>query len=166
MAGDLLETLGHHNALPATLVGHSMGGKVAMTLALTRPGMVHSLLVADIPPARTGHGQFGLAEQMLRVTFPPFLNRAGADTLLQHYIPNSDVRALMLQNIRIGEDPGWTIGLREIVDSLSNVESWPTCLKAIPIPAPRCSWRERIRPISGPSIMASCAGCFRATGWN
>ncbi|ATU73760.1 Abhydrolase domain-containing protein 11 [Gluconacetobacter sp. SXCC-1] len=136
MAADLLETLAHHNALPATLVGHSMGGKVAMTLALSRPGMVHSLLVADIPPAHTGHGQFGLGEQMLRVSFPPFLNRAGADRLLQHYIANTDVRALMLQNIEVGENPHWTIGLREIVDSMPNVESWPYIPEGYTYPGP------------------------------
>ncbi|MBE7620423.1 alpha/beta fold hydrolase [Gluconacetobacter entanii] len=136
MSADLLDTLAHHNALPATLVGHSMGGKVAMTLALMRPGMVHSLLVADIPPARTGHGQFGLGEQMLHVSFPPYLNRAGADMLLQHYIPNADVRALMLQNIRVGENPGWCIGLREIVESMPNVESWPYIPEGYSYPGP------------------------------
>ncbi|NVN12750.1 MULTISPECIES: alpha/beta fold hydrolase [Nguyenibacter] len=136
MAADLLETLAHHAALPATLVGHSMGGKVAMTLALTRPGMVHSLLVADIPPARTGHGQFSLGEQMLRVKFPPHLNRAEADTLLARDISNTDVRALMLQNLRLGDNPGWTIGLRDIVSSMTNIESWPYIPEGYSYPGP------------------------------
>ncbi len=125
MAFDLLETLAEHDALPATLVGHSMGGKAAMTLALTRPESVASLLVADIPPAVTGHGSFGLGEQMLRIAFPPYLNRAGADALLLEAIPNADVRNLMLQNLRLGEHPGWVIGLEEIVASMTNIEGWP-----------------------------------------
>jgi pimeloyl-ACP methyl ester carboxylesterase len=136
MAGDLLETLAQHTALPATLVGHSMGGKVAMTMALTRPGMVHSLLVADIPPARTGHGQFSLGEQMLRMKFPSYLNRAEADALLLPDIPNADVRALMLQNIRLGENPGWVIGLRDIVTSMTNIESWPYIPEGYSYPGP------------------------------
>jgi len=125
MAYDLIETLAQRDALPAILVGHSMGGKAAMTLALNNPETVHSLLVADIPPARTGHGQFALAEKMLAIEFPPRLNRAEADALLTPDIPGADVRALMLQNIRLGENPGWIIGLREIAESLTNIESWP-----------------------------------------
>ena len=125
MSFDLLETLAEHDALPATLVGHSMGGKAAMTLALNRPEAVHSLLVADIPPAITGHGSSQLGRQMLRLAFPPYLNRAGADALLTEAIPNADIRNLMLQNIRLGEHPGWQIGLAEISASMINIEGWP-----------------------------------------
>ena len=51
MAEDVLETLRARNALPCALVGHSMGGKVAMAAALEAPGAVSRLLVADIAPA-------------------------------------------------------------------------------------------------------------------
>ena len=122
---DLMETLAAEDALPAVLVGHSMGGKAAMTLSLQRPEAVHSLLVADIPPAVTGHGTSQLGRQMLRIRFPDHLNRAGADALLADAIPDRDVRGLMLQNIRLGEHPGWQIGLREIVDSMVDIEGWP-----------------------------------------
>jgi len=122
---DLMETLAEEDALPAVLVGHSMGGKAAMTLALNRPEAVHSLLVADIPPAVTGHGTSQLGRQMLRIRFPNYLNRAGADALLADAIPDGDVRGLMLQNIRLGEHPGWQIGLREIVASMVDIEGWP-----------------------------------------
>lgn len=125
MAFDLMETLAEHDALPATLVGHSMGGKAAMTLALSRPEAVSSLLIADIPPARTGHGSFALGETMLRIEFPSYLNRATADELLLDAIPDADIRNLMLQNLRLGENPGWVIGLAEIVNSMTNIEGWP-----------------------------------------
>ncbi len=125
MSFDLMETLADEDALPATLVGHSMGGKAAMTLALTRPEAVHSLLVADIPPALTGHGSSQLARDLLRVRFPPYLNRAGADALLAEAIPNRDIRNLMLQNLRPGENPGWEIGLDEIAASMADIEGWP-----------------------------------------
>ena len=125
MAFDLLETLAEHDAVPATLVGHSMGGKAAMTLALTRPEAVHSLLIADIPPATTGHGNFSLGETMLKLQFPPYLNRAAAEALLVSSVPDADVRNLMMQNIRLGERPGWSIGLAEIVSSMTNIEGWP-----------------------------------------
>lgn len=136
MAFDLVETLSHHDALPAIVVGHSMGGKAAMTLALNSPEFVHSLLVADIPPARTGHGQFALGQMMLDIDFPSYLNRAEADALLAPEIPNADVRALMLQNIRLGDSPGWIIGLREIVESIPNIESWPYIPEGFSYPGP------------------------------
>ena len=125
MAFDLMETLAGHDALPATLVGHSMGGKAAMTLALNRPEAVHSLLVADIAPAITGHGSSQLGRQMLRIPLPDYLNRNDADTLLAEAIPNRDIRNLMVQNLRLGEKPGWQIGLQEIVASMINIEGWP-----------------------------------------
>ena len=125
MAGDLIETLGGLAALPATLVGHSMGGKAAMILALTRPGQVHSLLVADIPPAASEHGSSHIARQMQRIRFPEHLDRAGADALLAPAIANADIRGLMIQNIRLGENPGWQIGLDEIAASMADIEGWP-----------------------------------------
>ena len=125
MSFDLMETLAEQDALPATLVGHSMGGKAAMTLALNRPEAVHSLLVADIPPAITGHGSSQLGRQMLRIRFPQHLNRNDADALLAEAIADRDIRHLMLQNLRLGEKPGWQIGLQEIVASMINIEGWP-----------------------------------------
>ncbi len=122
---DLMETLAERDALPATLVGHSMGGKAAMTLALNRPEAVHSLVVADIPPAITGHGSSQLGRQLLRIRFPGTLDRSGADALLAEAIPDRELRQLMLQNLRLGADPGWQIGLREIVASMINIEGWP-----------------------------------------
>ena len=125
MAFDLVETLAAHDALPATLVGHSMGGKAAMMLALTRPELVHSLLVADIPPAITGHGSSRLGRDMLRIRFPGYLGRSAANALLAEAVPDADIRQLMLQNIRFGENPGWQIGLKELVTSMINIEGWP-----------------------------------------
>lgn len=125
MAFDLVETLAAHDALPATLVGHSMGGKAAMMLALTRPELVHSLLVADIPPAITGHGSSRLGRDMLRIRFPDYLGRSAADALLTEAVPDAKIRQLMLQNIRFGENSGWQIGLEELVASMINIEGWP-----------------------------------------
>ena len=55
MAADVLETLDQRAALPAALVGHSMGGKAAMMAALTQPEQVSRLVVADIAPVAYEH---------------------------------------------------------------------------------------------------------------
>lgn len=58
MAADLADFAG------GDVVGHSMGGKAAMVLALTRPDLVNRLIVADISPVAYGHSQAGLIKAM------------------------------------------------------------------------------------------------------
>ncbi len=125
MVEDVVETLRANEALPAILVGHSMGGKVAMILALQYPELVAGVLVGDMAPARTGYGQAELGEAMLHIHFPDQLDRQQADQLLAKAIPNRSVRDLMLQNVRLGAEPGWQIGLRDITSSMTNIENWP-----------------------------------------
>ena len=64
MAADVLETLDQRAALPAALVGHSMGGKAAMMAALLQPEQVTRLLVADIAPVAYQHHNARIAEAM------------------------------------------------------------------------------------------------------
>ena len=64
MAADVLETLRAHGALPCTMIGHSMGGKVGMALALASPEAVSRLVIADIAPVAYGHGMRGYVEAM------------------------------------------------------------------------------------------------------
>ena len=59
MAADLAETIAAHGGR-ADLLGHSMGGKAAMALALTEPGRVRRLIVADMAPVAYGHSQLAL----------------------------------------------------------------------------------------------------------
>jgi pimeloyl-ACP methyl ester carboxylesterase len=125
LAADVIETLAHHNALPATIIGHSMGGKTAMIVALTHPEAVSGLLIADMAPARTGHGQSDFARAMLGLRFPPSMDRAQAAALLEPLVPGRAVRDLMLQNVRLGDEPGWSIAMPQIVDALINIENWP-----------------------------------------
>jgi len=71
MAADVLLTLGQMNALPCRLLGHSMGGKVAMTIALNVPKSVSGLTVADIAPLSYSHGNQDVAaalEQLQHAT--------------------------------------------------------------------------------------------------
>ncbi|GCE82347.1 alpha/beta fold hydrolase [Komagataeibacter diospyri] len=126
LAADVCETLAAHNALPATVVGHSMGGKTAMMLALSFPAEVHSLMVVDIAPGEGGFSQsHELARKLADLPLPDFLDRAGADAWLGQVIPEKSVRDLMLMNLDLGERPRWNIGLREIVASMPVIIGWP-----------------------------------------
>ena len=50
MAGDIAKTLKQLNISRAVVIGHSMGGKVAMEFSLSMPGSVEKLIVEDVPP--------------------------------------------------------------------------------------------------------------------
>ena len=56
MAADVLAYLDHHALANPILLGHSMGGKVAITLALQNPERLRVLIVADIAPVRYDQG--------------------------------------------------------------------------------------------------------------
>ncbi|KAA2214865.1 alpha/beta fold hydrolase [Teichococcus oryzae] len=126
MAADVLETLQDLDTGPVALLGHSMGGKVAMTLALERPDMVARLVVADIAPVAYPPAFRPYAEAMLSLPLRPGLTRREADAALAGAIPNPGVRGFLLQNLRLdGEAPRWRNGLREIAAALPVVEAAP-----------------------------------------
>lgn len=64
LAQDLAAVIEANAAGPVDLLGHSMGGKAAMTLALSQPHLVHRLIVADIAPVKYGHDQIEYIQAM------------------------------------------------------------------------------------------------------
>lgn len=126
MAEDVRETLAARNALPAALIGHSMGGKVAMRLALAAPEAATRLLVADIAPVAYPPGFGAYAEAMAALPLQAGLTRATADAALAPAIPEASVRSFLLQNLHLGAAPSWRIGLAEITAALPEIEGWNT----------------------------------------
>lgn len=124
LAEDVRETLAARDALPAALIGHSMGGKAAMRLTLDRPESVTRLLVADIAPVRYEHGNGAYAAAMAALPLTPGLTRAAADAALAPAVPDASVRGFLLQNLRLGAAPAWRIGLAEIAAGLADIEGW------------------------------------------
>ncbi len=124
MAADVLETLRATRALPCRLLGHSMGGKVAMRAALALPDAVERLLVADIAPVAYGPGFRDFAAAMQALPLGPDLTRAAASAALAGTVPDPAIRSFLLQNLRFGAHPAWRIGLDEIAAALPGIEGW------------------------------------------
>jgi pimeloyl-ACP methyl ester carboxylesterase len=124
MAEDVLETLAALGALPAMVIGHSMGGKVAMGAALAHPEAVERLLVADIAPVVYRPHNAPIVAAMQAVPLREGLTRSAADVVLADAVPEASVRAFLLQNLRLGAPPTWRIGLAEIEAAMADIEGW------------------------------------------
>lgn len=127
MAGDVAETMEGAGAAPAMLLGHSMGGKTAMAVALGRPELVARLLVADIAPVPYPPRQGRIVAAMRAVPLRPGLSRREADAALgAEGVGDAATRAFLLQNLRFeGDAPEWRCGLHEIAGALAEVEGFP-----------------------------------------
>ena len=114
---------------PVTLVGHSMGGKVGMVLALRHPDLVAKLVVVDVSPVSydAGRREFaGYIEAMKALDLTTLASRADADTALRSAVPNTTVRSFLLQNLRReGDQWRWQLNLRLLGDQLEALGGWP-----------------------------------------
>jgi pimeloyl-ACP methyl ester carboxylesterase len=111
-----------------TLVGHSMGGKVAMLVALAHPELVGRLAVVDISPAERNAVEFvRYLDAMLAIDLSQVSTRASADAQLLSAAPDPVVRGFLLQGLQ-RTDAGWAWqpnleGLRRGIASLGG---WPS----------------------------------------
>jgi pimeloyl-ACP methyl ester carboxylesterase len=120
----VLQTLEQLGALPAVLLGHSMGGKAAMQAALTQPDAVSRLIVADIAPVPYPPHLRATAAAMAATPLVPGTTRAQADAVLAVSVPDAGMRSFLLQNLQLGAEPAWRIGLSEIIAGLADIEAW------------------------------------------
>jgi pimeloyl-ACP methyl ester carboxylesterase len=125
MAADVVETLAALGALPAIVMGHSMGGKVAMAMALQAPDSLTKLIVSDIAPVPSPPRFRAIAAAMQALELSPGLTRAAADAALAPAVPDAPMRQFLLQNLRFGDRPAWRIDLPAIAAALPAIESWP-----------------------------------------
>jgi pimeloyl-ACP methyl ester carboxylesterase len=125
MAEDVRETLAAMGALPAMILGHSMGGKVAMRLALERAEAVRALVVADIAPVLYPPHHREMAAAMLALPLAPGLTRQSADAALADTVPEPQVRGFLLQNLITGETPSWRNGLAETAVAMPDIVDFP-----------------------------------------
>lgn len=124
MAQDVADTLAHLGISKTRLCGHSMGGKTAMMLALTRPDMIDHLAIMDIAPVSYAHTHKDLALAMLRIPLTPQLTRADAEQALAEVVKEAPMRAFLLNNLALGEQPHWRLGLDEISAAMPNLFCW------------------------------------------
>ncbi len=99
MVDDVVRYMSHYNMCDAIVLGHSMGGKVAMKLATQHPAKVEKLIVADISPrAYTPHHQ-EILEALNTVDFSKKPSRKDIDEILSQYISDFGTRQFLLKSL-------------------------------------------------------------------
>lgn len=118
--------LGEH---PYHLVGHSMGGKVAMTMALEHPELIEKLMVVDISPVVSWNsgGEFPhLLGSLLAIDLDAVANRAEVDAQLAENVPNRTVRGFLMQNLRHKDGRfTWQPNLEMLYQNLDDIAGFP-----------------------------------------
>lgn len=101
MADDLAAFIASEAGGRAVVLGHSMGGKAAMRLALDAPERVAALIVADIAPVAYTHSHLDQIDALRGLDLDTITRRSEADAALKETVPDPVMRAFLLQNLRI-----------------------------------------------------------------
>jgi len=136
MAEDVAETMAALGLPGALVVGHSMGGKTAMALALRRPALVRKLVVMDIAPVAYSHGYDSYVAAMRALPLTPALTRHEADAALASAVPEAPMRGFLLNNLILGAAPRWRLGLQEIAAAMPALIGWEDPPGAAPYTGP------------------------------
>ena len=126
LTADVIAYLEGHRIDRAGLIGHSMGGKTAMTLALTAPERVRWLIVADIAPGQSPSDHGPMLDTLKALPVDTLTSRTGADAALAAAVPDLGLRQFLLQNlITGGAGLRWRIDLDAIADALPDLTGFP-----------------------------------------
>jgi esterase len=126
MADDLLAFLDGQGIDSAVLLGHSMGGKVAMWFALHFPERVSRLIVVDIAPVAYRHSFDTILQALKRLPLDQISNRKQADDLLAEAIPEQNFRQFLLQNLILQNGYyRWRIDLEIFTQAAPNIIGFP-----------------------------------------
>ncbi len=126
LANDVLETLDELEVTEFDLLGHSMGGKVAMLLALNEPQRVKRLIVADIAPTTYPERHNEIFTGLNSIPLAQISNRNDADEHLSKHVAEPGIRQFLLRNLS-KSDSGfrWKMNLSHIIANYHHVIGFP-----------------------------------------
>lgn len=125
MIEDILELYEDIGINTATVIGHSMGGKLAMNFAVQYPDMVDKLVVADISPgkARARQIHFRILKAMQSIDFDCCSSRQEVDDLIAEEINSRPIRLYILKNL-VRSDKGryaWRLNLDAVEKHIDEI---------------------------------------------
>ena len=126
MMEDVIELFNYLNIKKTNLLGHSMGGKLAMILSLTYPQFVNKLIVADIAPIDYQDNEDEIINSLLDLDLDLIQSRNDADKILSIKIIDKSLRMFLLQNLQLVDGRYvWGVNLKAIKKSMGNLKSFP-----------------------------------------
>jgi pimeloyl-ACP methyl ester carboxylesterase len=129
LADDLAEAVTRLGGGKAVVLGHSMGGKAAMTLALTEPQLLAALIVADIAPVAHTHTHLNYIEAMQAIDLAQIARRSDAEPMLAGAVPEPMLRSFLLQNLTVENGRArWRINLAALEANMAPLLDFPTNL--------------------------------------
>ena len=126
MAADVRRIMEDRLSDPPAVIGHSMGGKTAMVLAMTQPDLIDRLVIVDIAPAPSESSHLHLIQAMRAVDLESIERRAEADAWLADEIPETTMRGFLLQNLVPGPDGlRWRLNLPALARNMKTLTGFP-----------------------------------------
>lgn len=133
MAGDLRKFIERHGLKNANLLGHSMGGKVAMWFALNHPDLVNRLIIADIAPVSYSHNFDRTIRALKALPLQQLSSRKQAESWLAEELPDPAYRQFLLQNLVLSEGHyRWRINLDIFYNTAANIVAFPSADQLAP----------------------------------
>ena len=121
---EFIATLDHRHIC---LLGHSMGGKVAMRLAFNAPQLIDSLIIADIAPVSYEHDFDDLIAAMIELGLSSIARRSDADAALASSVSSPAIRAFLLHNLSFDTERGnytWRPNLNVLLNAMPEITSF------------------------------------------
>ncbi len=123
MAGDLADFLDQQHIGKASIIGHSMGAKTAISFALAHPDKVNKLVAVDMGVKEYPVQDDDLQKGLTSLDFDAIQSRSEADATLASYIPDMRIRAFIMQNLHWGPDKKmkWRMNVASIIDNIDEI---------------------------------------------
>ncbi len=136
LAGDVIDLIDAEGFGRVDLLGHSVGGKVAMQVATNDVNRVNRLVVVDIAPKSYPLPHRKTLDALQNLDVSKIKSRKQADDALRDQITNKRVRIFLLMNLVRGEDNSfrWRMNLAEIAEKYAELCRAPDC--RVPFPGP------------------------------
>lgn len=127
MAQDVLETLDGLGVAQAAFLGHSMGGKVAMQIALDAPHRVNKLVLADISPVVTSPRHQTILQALTDLPINSMHDRRDAEPILAQSVTEPAVRQFLLKNLlKVDGRLQWRFNLSALCENYAQILAAPS----------------------------------------
>jgi len=125
LCNDILEYLNENQIQRPILLGHSLGGKIAMKFAFTHPELIEKIIVADIAPKKYNTDfHKNLLLKLSALELLDFTSRSNLENKLSESIEDITIRSFLLKNLFRNENKkfSWRFNIKGLLNQLTNIQ--------------------------------------------